>query len=405
MRSQSDFFNEYNISPETFKSTGLAWDELTKIYIDYLAFREELESSAVFVFNSLMKSKSVHSVRYRIKNPEHLIEKIIRKKIEDPESNITLENYREAVTDLIGLRALHLFKEDWEEINAYIRKSWNLKQDPVANYREGDSQQYLSFYEEKGCALKKHKYGYRSVHYIIETQPTKNKHYAEIQVRTIYEEAWSEIDHTIRYPYDLENPIFFQFLSILNRLSGGADEMGSFVKFLQKELKEKEREFSNQISEKDNIINALESKIEKLNIQGEELLSVKRDLERLKSQKYSSPFDYNSINDVQKAITKLNYDPSILKIGDALKGIASTFEVFNKLRTANTFLNINNPNPYIASSTPRENNAKSINLQQPNASSGQEVQKLQNTANKKSSNNLKKVSKGTGNPNRSLKDN
>jgi ppGpp synthetase/RelA/SpoT-type nucleotidyltranferase len=289
MRQQKEFFEKYNIKEEAYAETELSWEDLLKIHSDYLKFKEELEPSAVFIFNTIMKFPFVHSVRYRLKDPEHLIEKIIRRKIEDKNSNITLENYKEEVTDLIGLRALHLFKEEWGYIHDNIMKMWTLKQPPIANFRKGDTDSIIQVFKDKGCEAKEHKYGYRSIHYLIETQPAKTKFYAEIQVRTIYEEAWSEIDHTIRYPYDLDNPIFFQFLSILNRLSGGADEMGSFVKFLKRELTKKEKDYQTQLDEKNNLIQNLEEKIGKLNLKEEELNSVKQDLDKLKNQRVNSP--------------------------------------------------------------------------------------------------------------------
>lgn len=325
MLNQKDFFVKYNIDEAAFKSTELKWEELETIYNSYLTFKEELEPTAIMLFNKLMKSQKVHSVRYRIKDPEHLIEKIIRKKIEDKNSNITLENYKEKLTDLIGLRALHLFKEDWEFVNDFITKTWDLTQKPVANYRKGDTEQIIEFFKEKGCEPKEHKYGYRSIHYIIKTQPSKQIHYGEIQVRTIFEEAWAEIDHTIRYPYDLENPIFFQFLLILNRLSGSADEMGSFIQFLKAELEVRDKLFKTQMYEKDSLISDLESKIEKLNIQGQELVDVKKDLKKLKEQKIRGTFLDSSIFDIQKDYEK------IFKASDNFTKISSSLNWIEKL--------------------------------------------------------------------------
>ena len=62
------------------------------------------------------------------------------------------------------------------------------------------------------------------------------KIYTEMQVRTVFEEAWSEIDHIIRYPYDVNNPILNEYLSIFNRIVGSADEMGTFIKNLKIQL-------------------------------------------------------------------------------------------------------------------------------------------------------------------------
>jgi len=61
----------------------------------------------------------VHSVKYRIKEPEGLIAKIIKKKLEEPNREITSQNYFHQITDLIGVRALHLFKDHWPFIHRF----------------------------------------------------------------------------------------------------------------------------------------------------------------------------------------------------------------------------------------------------------------------------------------------
>ena len=42
----------------------------------------------------------------------------------------------------------------------------------------------------------------------------------EVQVRTLFEEAWSEIDHKLRYPYKLSNEMIRSYLEIMNRAAG-----------------------------------------------------------------------------------------------------------------------------------------------------------------------------------------
>lgn len=284
------FLEKYNIDSENFKTTTLKWSDLELIYQDYCKEIPKLESSAIYIFNSLMKTPNVHSVRYRIKEAEHVIEKIIRKRIKDPNQVITVENYKFELTDLIGLRALHLFKEDWNSIHEIITSTWELKEQPIANYRDGDSADYKEEFEKSGCEVKEHLYGYRSVHYIIETKPAKETYFAEIQVRTIFEEAWSEIDHTIRYPYDQDNPVFGQFLLILNRLAGSADEMGTFIKYLKKELKNKETNFKQEMKEKDSLIQELESKIKELKVEESDKQYLTEGLEKLKMTQASTGF-------------------------------------------------------------------------------------------------------------------
>lgn len=279
---KKSFFKKYNIESKQFDKTNLKWSDLQEIYSDYNKEIPKLEASAIYIFNSLMKTQHVHSVRYRVKDAEHVIEKIIRKRIKDPKQIITISNYKFELTDLIGLRALHLFKEEWHPIHELITSTWDLKEKPTAYYREGDSADYKKRFEEYGCETKEHPYGYRSVHYVLETKPAKKTYFAEIQIRTIFEEAWSEIDHKIRYPYDQENILFGQFLLILNRLAGSADEMGTFIQFLKKEMQSKEDSYKQAIHEKDKLIQSLEQKVKELKLKDPDLKFLTEGLEQLK---------------------------------------------------------------------------------------------------------------------------
>ncbi|MFN5556705.1 MAG: hypothetical protein ACK48F_10880, partial [Chryseotalea sp.] len=71
--------------------------------------------------------------------------------------------------------------------------------------------------------------------------PYKEEYFAEIQVRTIFEEAWSEIDHTLRYPSNKVNERLEEFLVLFNRVAGSSDEMGSFIRSLKYEIEEVNR--------------------------------------------------------------------------------------------------------------------------------------------------------------------
>ncbi len=130
--SQSDFLLKYDIDAEKFKGTGIQWENLITIFDNYLKIKDSLnhtgQTIVSILFSSEARASGVHSVRYRIKDTFGLIEKIIRRKIENPKSkDVTLENYRNEITDLIGVRALHVFKQDWYNVSNFITSKWNLK--------------------------------------------------------------------------------------------------------------------------------------------------------------------------------------------------------------------------------------------------------------------------------------
>ncbi len=276
----SAFLQKYNIDNNEFISTGYKWGDLCKIMEDYEKSISSLNTASNFIYETLRKAKSIHSLKVRIKNAESLIAKVIRKKI-DKNITITLENYQEMILDLIGVRALHLYKEDWPLIHDFIMDTWEVIERPCANVREGDSKKILKIFKEKGCDVKPHPFGYRSVHYTVEFQPEKKKCFAEIQVRTIFEEGWSEIDHKVRYLYNLNNPILNQFLVLFNRLAGQADEMGSYVRFLNDEINKMSEDTQKSILEKDNLISKLTSQIEKLKMDATHKKDLLKDIEKL----------------------------------------------------------------------------------------------------------------------------
>jgi putative GTP pyrophosphokinase len=233
--NEETFLAKYRFSPETYRSTGLKWRDLQEIFSLHVDRSAGLLPTAQQISERLRGAKQVHSLKFRIKDPEHLVAKIIRKTIESPSTKISPDNYRDHITDLIGIRVLHLYKEDWTTIHDFIVKEWKAAERPTANIRRGDPEDLVQSFRARGSKIKEHKFGYRSIHYLVRSQPTKEIHVAEIQVRTIFEEGWSEIDHSIRYPNPSPNRAFSRPLAILNRLAGSADEMGSYVRAMDLE--------------------------------------------------------------------------------------------------------------------------------------------------------------------------
>lgn len=65
----------------------------------------------------------IHSIKSRIKDPEHLRDKLQRKI--QCGRKITIDNFREQVTDLIGVRILYLYQDQFETIHNEIMKQIN----------------------------------------------------------------------------------------------------------------------------------------------------------------------------------------------------------------------------------------------------------------------------------------
>ncbi|MBP3930245.1 MAG: GTP pyrophosphokinase, partial [Peptostreptococcaceae bacterium] len=116
MLRKHEFMNKYQITEEYLEKNNINWDNLVEIYEDYTLYRKSYETQAELIATILRNHPRVHSVKTRVKDPDHLIEKIIRKsddrrKKYGNDFNFNVENYKDEITDLVGIRVIHIFKE------------------------------------------------------------------------------------------------------------------------------------------------------------------------------------------------------------------------------------------------------------------------------------------------------
>jgi len=331
MLKRDNFLNKYKIPYKDYKKAKLDWNELKSIFDHFEKTKSEFKPSAIDITNRILPFNKVHSVRYRIKDSEHLIEKIIRKTINKEYKNITVKNYINKITDIIGIRALHLFKDDLFRIDSLICENYEFEETPIVYIREGESKEYFNKLIEKSYKIVTHPMGYRSVHYIVKTKPTKKTYIAELQIRTLFEEGWSEIDHSIRYPYGTNHKVLDYFLDLFNMFAGVSNDMGHFVralnvainKFLLQEVDYKEK------------IDELQEKIQELTTVDQKTkneLSDNLDDIFTSSKDYSFNFgDTIRVSDSFAYITKKTCDKCHKEIdtGNSLYGTASYYGGLN----------------------------------------------------------------------------
>ena len=247
------FFAEYNITDVDLAAANITWEELTLIAREYQELEKtmrELGKSFIDEFLYDIETAGIHSYRYRTKNVWHLLEKVVRKKKENPKIFGALDhtNFYKYVTDLIGIRVFYLYREDWTHFHDYITTRFENNPDqyiydrlndfdedpdhyyiaerPKAYKRAGDSKIYNS--QEIDIITTGI---YRSLHYTIKYKG----YYVEIQGRTLFEEGWSEIDHDIVYKEAEDDEMLRDYSKLLNRLSGLADEMSSYFRRMRDE--------------------------------------------------------------------------------------------------------------------------------------------------------------------------
>lgn len=225
-KEQKLFLTEYRVEQKRFNEAMLGWEILEEIAEDYRV-REDEHMRILSRYESLLKKCAcVHSLCCRRKEAGHVIEKIIRKNPEFLEEGgcILKTNYLEKITDILGVRVLLLFKEDWIIVHDYLTELFadRFAEQPFVHIRPGDNE---DIYAGKDVEIKRNK-SYRSAHYLIRDESGMT---VEVQVRTLFEEAWSEIEHRYRYPYNMSNKMIEFYLDIMNRIAGMGDEMGTFL--------------------------------------------------------------------------------------------------------------------------------------------------------------------------------
>ena len=146
MKKQFDmdgFLLKYPFTKDIMKESNITQENLKEIYEDYISCITSYENQANFIANILRSSEKVHSVKSRLKEPERLIEKVIRKTEDRRQKygrdfDFTVDNYKDEINDLIGIRVLHIFKDQWRDIHEFITNTWNVIE-ITANVRAGDN--------------------------------------------------------------------------------------------------------------------------------------------------------------------------------------------------------------------------------------------------------------------------
>lgn len=196
-----------------------------KVVLAYLNPEKQYELNAflqtvLFFFENNPSLKGiVHSVKSRMKDPEHLKDKIQRKL----KSGKTIDesNLFTVVNDLIGVRVLYLYQDQFQLIHNELlkkvdeTKDWMFVEAPKAYTWDPETREY---FEKLNIHTEVRDTYYTSVHYVIKPNNALSNITCEIQIRTLFEEIWGEIDHTINYPHPTEVIACKEQLRVLAKL-------------------------------------------------------------------------------------------------------------------------------------------------------------------------------------------
>jgi putative GTP pyrophosphokinase len=213
------------------------FEELLKLYDDK---KHDLEifmdgvESYIGKHPILIRSdrRLVHTCKKRLKEREHVREKIIRKNGDG--RRICKETFFQEITDLAGVRILHLYQGDFADIDRVIRQKvtdgdWYLSEQPKAYTWDPEA---VAFFQKFELVVSEKETSYTSVHYLV--RPRHDSPLCcEVQVRTLFEEIWGEVDHQLNYPTPSGNIACKEQLRVLSKIIGAGSRLLDSIKRVQ----------------------------------------------------------------------------------------------------------------------------------------------------------------------------
>ncbi len=206
---------------------------ITEMVALYTPRRTEFANLAKRVQTDLIEHEElrplIHSTKHREKDPTHLYDKLARKALEAIDSGkpfaITKDNLFIKVGDLAGVRLLHIHTEQLAKIHPTIVKilkfyKYKFREKPLVYIWDVERQQFL---KKLGLKVIVRPNMYTSVHYVVE--PHWGEVACEIQVRTLAEELWGEVSHTVNYPQKTDSIACNEQLAALARVASGCTRL------------------------------------------------------------------------------------------------------------------------------------------------------------------------------------
>ncbi|MGF1694000.1 GTP pyrophosphokinase [Photobacterium kagoshimensis] len=194
----------------------------------YKQFSKAMES----LLNILLRSSSItpHSVSARVKERTSLIKKIVKK---DKYSSLS------ELTDVVGLRIITHYSDDVDRIANIIEQEFLVDEENSI---------------DKRTSLDPDRFGYLSLHYVVGLSANRSRliEYQrfdglkfEIQIRSILQHTWAEIEHDIGYKSknEIPKPVRRRFSQLAGLLELADDQ---FIQ-IRNELVKYEREIPDSI--------------------------------------------------------------------------------------------------------------------------------------------------------------
>ncbi|MBW7454011.1 GTP pyrophosphokinase family protein [Paenibacillus sepulcri] len=193
--------------------------EITRFLMMYKFALSEIETRIEILqeeFQMLHDYNPIEHTKSRLKSPESIMNKIMRKNCD-----ISFASIRHHIKDIAGLRITCSFISDIYRVSDMLRKQHDLEILDVKDYIQ-----------------KPKSNGYQSLHLLVNVpifMSDRQEHVCvEVQIRTIAMDFWASLEHKIFYKYNQSVPL--ELLRELKEAAESANALDQKMERLHKEI-------------------------------------------------------------------------------------------------------------------------------------------------------------------------
>lgn len=202
-------------------------NEIKETYESYRLVFSSIMSNVENKLRKTIKLASMPTYKSRVKSFNSYYRKVLRLKADEAQQRGSLV----ALTDMMGIRVICAFLEDLSEVERQVKEVFDVKE-----------------VEYKGAGQNFREFGYESVHVLVAIPedcipeklplPLPEGIVCEIQIRTILQDAWAEVEHELIYksefsPFDMP---LRRKLASMNASLSLADTIFQEIRDYQKKL-------------------------------------------------------------------------------------------------------------------------------------------------------------------------
>lgn len=231
------------------------YEELYEQYIDQKNIYNLFGKKVVDLIEGLLKNEKIEyqSIDYRVKSNESFCTKVKKK-----------DKYKDIkdITDVCGVRIITYYSDTVDKVAEIISEQFEVDEKNTIDKRK---------------TLDPDKFGYLSLHYVISLKENRlslpeyqifKDMKVEIQIRSISQHVWAEIEHDLGYKSDIEVPreirrdfyrlagllelVDSEFVGIRNKLSKYKNDVKTYITDIKSkeemEAEDKEEIFIDNVS-------------------------------------------------------------------------------------------------------------------------------------------------------------